>query len=511
MGRVDFTEFKPRGHYTASEDLKNFFMAMTWYGRITRDVPPAGQDAVSDAMLESLLMADALRSGRTHGVTLLAAWQRAHDLTALFSGPSDVLTPVQVLDISRSIFGLTPKPDDFAAPEKHAAFLAALRRQPPSRIIRDVEGETRTHQVAFMGKRYVLDAEILQRLVRFPDKPFGEAIDVFSALGLERARALQDAAGLANSPAWFAGARAAVTSDVAAIPESQWTSNAYWGTLWALSALRAGREESHPFFMRSDAWQDKSLNTAAGSWAELRHNTILYSEAFSAEGGAEQYVVEFPKGYIEPNELFFARMNWLVAKLRADLGSRGCLTRRAEEKIGMLAEICDTSLRIVRKELRNEALSRSEHEFIHFLGNRFAQITTGCLLNDAYENDYERQEMWKFLDESDRSMAVIADIGQSSGTVQEVGVGPAHAIFVAFPTPSGLRLGRGTVYQYYSFLQPATERLTDAEWRQRLDSPEAPPIPEWTKSYRSFEPKPLPFGLDERWEGAWFDYRYVAD
>ena len=37
---VDFSEFKPRGHYTPSERLKRYFRCVMWLGRI--DFPVAG-------------------------------------------------------------------------------------------------------------------------------------------------------------------------------------------------------------------------------------------------------------------------------------------------------------------------------------------------------------------------------------------------------------------------------------------------------------------------------------
>ena len=33
--KEDYTQYIPRGHYTSSEDLKNYFKSMMWYGRMT--------------------------------------------------------------------------------------------------------------------------------------------------------------------------------------------------------------------------------------------------------------------------------------------------------------------------------------------------------------------------------------------------------------------------------------------------------------------------------------------
>jgi hypothetical protein len=47
-------------------------------------------------------------------------------------------------------------------------------------------------------------------------------------------------------------------------------------------------------------------------------------------------------------------------------------------------------------------------------------------------------------------------------------------------------LCQGAVMPYYEYR--SRERLTDEEWRQKLDSPAAPPLPDWVQTY--FEKKP---------------------
>ena len=45
--------------------------------------------------------------------------------------------------------------------------------------------------------------------------------------------------------------------------------------------------KGYPSFMRNEAWTDKSLNTSLGSWAELRHDTILYAKQSGIECGGD--------------------------------------------------------------------------------------------------------------------------------------------------------------------------------------------------------------------------------
>ncbi len=65
-----------------------------------------------------------------------------------------------------------------------------------------------------------------------------------------------------------------------------WPANLYTGWLESLQHVMALPDERAPDFMRSRVWARKSLNTALGSWTELRHDTILYAkQSVAAEGG----------------------------------------------------------------------------------------------------------------------------------------------------------------------------------------------------------------------------------
>ena len=55
----DYSQYKPRGHYTRSEEFERYFRAMMWYGRITfsLDLPYATQAGLRHAARQALLLA----------------------------------------------------------------------------------------------------------------------------------------------------------------------------------------------------------------------------------------------------------------------------------------------------------------------------------------------------------------------------------------------------------------------------------------------------------------------
>lgn len=73
----------------------------------------------------------------------------------------------------------------------------------------------------------------------------------------------------------------------------------------------------------------------------------------------------------------------------------------------------------------------------------------------------------------------IVDIGHNpnTGEVFRVAAGRPREVWVLYPWHGKRLLLRGAALSYYEFGGPA--RLTDAQWRERLDGPEAPEPPDW--------------------------------
>ena len=78
--------------------------------------------------------------------------------------------------------------------------------------------------------------------------------------------------------------------------------------------------------------------------------------------------------------------------------------------------------------------------------------------------------------------AVVADVATGMDQALTEGTGRIMELYVVFPAKGKLHIGRGGIYSQYEFVQPTSNRLTDEQWRQRLDQGDVPPIGEW-KTY----------------------------
>jgi hypothetical protein len=251
------------------------------------------------------------------------------------------------------------------------------------------------------------------------------------------------------------------------LTDYDWTQNLYWLWLYSFFPLLRPAYEGYPGFMMSDAWTDKALMSTLASWAELRHDTILYAkQSYTYETSAPPMM----DGYVEPYPEVYSRLSSLVRLMSEGLNSRGLLLDRFESKLLGLGDIFDNLTTISIKELENEQLTEDDIDYINWAGYRIANYAT---FNDP--------EADPWVSETDERMAVIADVhtDPNSGQVLEVGSGDPYTIYVIVQDEKGnLRLTRGGTFSYYEFKHPMNDRLTDEQWQDMIDNI-PPDLPEW--------------------------------
>ena len=87
--------------------------------------------------------------------------------------------------------------------------------------------------------------------------------------------------------------------------------------------------------MQNRAWARKELSTFLGSWAELKHDTVLYAKQVYAEAGGGNMDVD-DRGYVEPNPLVFGRLAALAKTTREGLQARQLICERDAESLQRL-------------------------------------------------------------------------------------------------------------------------------------------------------------------------------
>lgn len=484
--KEDYSQYKPRGYYEGDETLEKYFRAMMWYGRIPYALD--NEDMVKSAILQTMAISE---SG--------TSWESIYKITSFFAGASDDPGYTEMSDIITLSYGtgadVSKLADNKDAFDKVLAAVKELKLPEINSIPVNDGDDPIIPSFRFMGQRFTIDAAIMQRLVysSVEENSNGEcrylpdALDTPAALGSEVALEILKDQG-ATEYKNYTDNLTIVSDKFNNSDPKFWNASLYAGWLNTLRPLLEEKGEGYPSYMTNKEWTKKNLETFAGSFAELKHDTILYAKQIMAEmGDGEQEILD-DRGYVDPQPVVYSRFKFLSEKTKEGLEGYGMISDSGKEDLDKLSEIAGTLLAISEKELKNEPLSDEDYEFIRCYGGYLEHFW-----KEVNEENYEEDLTYSYQ----APCPVIADIATDpNGTVLEVGTGEADTVYVVFPIDGELHIGKGSVYSFYQFETGISDRLTDSQWRGMLEGGYLDddynwievenPItqPEWTQSYR---------------------------
>ena len=496
----DYTQYKPRGYYEGDEKLEKYFRAMSWYGRIN-----FSQQNFSGAQNDVLNQCALLMTLAMDNDVCYADWDRVYEVTSFFVGQSDDLgyydyLPAIKLAYGNGFGGNHDVKELVGDTDGWNAYVDAIQklRAPEinSLIFPDDNGETDKTEAGkgfrFMGQRFTMDAAVFTQLCygKVKEAPDGDkrmlpdALDVPAAMGSELALELLKEQGVEKYPNYLENMEK-VRKKIAEADE-YWSSSLYGGWMYTLAPLLQEKGEGYPSFMTNKEWQKKSLEGYLGSWTELKHDTILYAKQMIAEMGGGDWETYDDRGYVEPEPELYARLYALTVTTSEGLSRLGVIREVDKEGIERLGELAATLQEISVKELKNEGLTDEEYDFIREYGGA---------LEHLWDDTVKSKKDSEWIDSSEFPMALVTDVATNpNGVCLQEAIGGASRIYVVFPIDGELHIGIGGVFNYYQFVQPTSDRLTDSEWRIMLgmqldENDEYHPQrgikgPDWVQSYR---------------------------
>lgn len=467
----DGSQFIPRGHYADSVELQRYFQAMMWLGRIDFrlietlgpgrqvfrrrqvDAMFAFSDLVGSEELVQLNAIDAVLEefvGESDYMTLDRVPSLLHDLGVSSIAETALLSDQQLAQaIVSGGYGNQRIASHFMSNPNGSGTLPLNR------------------SFAIFGQRYALDSHVFSNVVYDRVQPFGDVyrympdpLDVaFAAIGNDQAASL-----LSNELDTYGYHRELnvmrFTAD--AHGEDYWNANLYNRWLFTLRALSpAERPLGVPQVMATEAWGRRMLNTQLSSWAQLRHDTILYvKQSYTTQNGCE-----YPDAYVDPYPAFYAALaNYadrglaLTDKI-AMVGAPG-LIDRMRDHFTIMRGTMQTLGAMAQQELTGVPFDAAQLAFI----NEAVRDTTpmGCGAVPNYVGWYPRL----FFAPSITFNPTIADVHTDPNRTEvlHVGSGAVRPMIVTVETCEGPRAYAGLVSSYHQVIEKDYKRLTDKEW-----------------------------------------------
>ena len=460
----EYSLFRPRGHYTRNDTLGRYFRAMMWLQTV-----PFQTDRRTD-MMRATTLARAI--GQDPSLSILYE-KLTGPMTFLMGEPDDVSL--------LQVWQLMQDEQDFDRLCQQVDQLADRQTRLRPKFLR-----TGRNKLRLMPQRYQPDAEVLQEMVDYEGTPTQRGVpsglDVMAAMGNSKAeRILLDEQQEADRWKQYKPTLDRMKQRMDSV---DWSENV--ATFWmsTLQLLTDSVPEASPYFMLTSQWDKKQLNAALASWAELKHDAILYAkQPMGAEcggGGPPNPVV---KGYVEPNVAFWKKSIELLDQTSKCFERYGLMTPRTKNITLCMKEQARFLLAMSEKELEGKVLADEEYDQLKYIGATFENISV-----ELIRNPEQRLYEWNAVQGPERNVALIADVytantdNNPQKSILYAGVGQADELYVVVEVQGYLYLMRGSVLSYRELTRPYGEqRMNDEEWQQQLEQQPRLGVPEWMK------------------------------
>jgi hypothetical protein len=458
---IQYSQFTPRGNYTKSKELENYFKCVKWLNTAPIYIEK------DEGLMATLIMASIIK----RSPEILSSFEQFNDAIKFIVGEEDNLS---IANVVNSISAEDAKNiSAFTNDERLTSLRADLKKLNANKI-QGASGDAKTAKalneniILFTAGRYTFDAEILSKMIHVlqpePKRPFPKGLDVFAVLGNKEAENIllteyKETQTWSNYPDSLQKLKTQFAAGV------EWDKNIYSKTFETLNTLN-NHDNDYPLFMKTSYWDRKNLVTSLAAWTELKHDMLLYTEqpggAQAGEGGGPpppQHI-----SYVEPNVAFWKKALTMIELQESTLKKMNLLT---EDVIGInteLKEIGNLLLNVSEKELAHEKITNEEFSKLSWIGGQIEYLTFRIFGSG-------------FLPEKERLVALVADVYNYNGIYLEEAVGMVDEIYVVTEINGKPYLTKGAMFSYYEFT--SNSPLTDEAWGKQVSEGKAPQRPIW--------------------------------
>jgi len=491
----DFSQFTPRGHYLdinlkTGKTLESYFKTMMWLGRIdfwltgnSRDTTKKYSKEIKRNTYDALLLNELLQSSNNKKLL-----DENDSIISFLVGKSDNLTPNQLSKFQNDehLTNIIQLEDTTFYKNWYNKLDTCVAFE--QQIMSDVKMDFEKSPVSFrlMGQRFIIDSYVFTNLTFSrigPLRMLPKPLDISFVFGNNNALPLlkSEVVNYGIAPNYVA-----LRKTVDSYDSTFWAQTLYNTWFQAIRDLNPNTDTTHlPFFMTTAGWQHEKMNTQLASWAQLRHDNLLYAK----QSYSDMWLCSYPFSYVEPYPIMYNHVKQFAENAKSFFNAKNA---SISNYFTRLSTLMDTLESISTKELQQKPLNASEISFLQ----RMILIK---LHPDAYLQGQKEEVSGWYLDmifnKGDIIQeTVIADVhtapmdnhGAIVGNVLHVATGKVNlGVFMSnAPLPDGRMMAFvGPVMSYYEKITDGFKRLTDQEWRDSVAINKIPLRPYWTSIY----------------------------
>ncbi|MFH1052689.1 MAG: DUF3160 domain-containing protein [bacterium] len=481
--KIDFSQFTVRGHYTLSDGLMGYFKCMMWLGRTefylippleSDNEPKQTEEDIQRQIIDAFLLHKLINDSEQ-----LENFNSVDDIIESMVGISDnvqlehlteLLQEMNISDINE--FKNLDKVHEFQN-------LLSTKEYAEQRILSQIlmspfskEQIKPASAFLLLGQRFLADSYICGNLVYDKIVVDGQKIkrmlpsvnDVLFSLGNNSSlEFLQTELERYSYQKQLAALRLLFDS----YDESYWDNSIYNSWLKVIRTLNAPDDATRktlPGFMQTAAWWQEKMNTQLSSWAQLRHDNILYGKQ-SYTGGPS---CAYPYVYIEPIPDFYKAMSNLAKKSKEICSKFNDFY--IDKYLNNLDSISEKLYTIASKEAGNIKLDENDLNFLcgaFDWGGGCGAVFPRGWIGQLYIGERLIPDVQKMY------WNLIADIhtspfdagGNQVGWVKHVATGLVDlGVFIAENYEGHATAFVGPVMSFHEYTTNDFKRMNDYEW-----------------------------------------------
>jgi len=476
--KEDYSQYKVRGHYTKNGVLGAYFRALMWFGRINFNL---GGEESGDAREAAKKLAPAalfITDITENSPEIKKLWQSLFDPITEIIGSSDDISFYELAPLWNKIkgAGFMQWYNDSAKLETFVSKDYKELRPPAisgSSLFKGVHDGNSAPEERFaptgwrlFGQRYTLDSEI-HHFVSPPRlflRDMVSGLDIMKVFGSKAADRFLKASDYTKYPG-LEKALNSLQQNMTNIKDDYWFSTYYTNILYQIRTQALFENGAGFYFTEKPGWNLKAMNSAHGTWAELRHDTILYvKQSYAENAGGGDWEPTFrtktlpkPVPYIEPNVPFWITSAIGIQKLYLILDKYDFLDESSAGVLGGMHGIFVHAAEISKLEADDKEVLVTDLKWIETVPNTLARLVLALLGRSDYIDDKDSLRM-----------ALVADVFTNAETelVLETAVGIPYRLYIPLnDKQGGKRIAIGYGFSYYEFPHPMSKRLNNEQWK----------------------------------------------
>ncbi len=510
----DYSAYRPQGHYTESPTLEQYYRLFKWLSRH----PFLFDHCLNDELLQrtplemiksSLILTWCLKhtefAWENNEITGMDIWDRFDHFLDVLIGTNAQITPFNLDTVCTEMKGeqwhfQEFKDDDLEKIQTAILTNNSIPLPKDDALIVNFYPDAPVHvtpkTMYFIGERYTLDTKVMEEVVSpyIQNKWYPSGLEVAATcMYSERAKELLPMASQQRVDALRAEIQAAPAEEKQALT---WKLQETLAELAVpTDTLKENESYTIPQFMQANAWNDEKLTTVLGTWAQLRHDTVLYLESGYGMAGCSTpavYVEPYPAFYEKLGQLsvFFATALEPLKMYFPDYGTMGLsydeiLTERDMGwTLSYFYDVTNQLANISQHELVGDSLSEEEISFLQCIFDQWGGsgdlVWRGWIPNLLWSIDKGMIEIdpeENYNPDSHASVIsnVFVDPNSEPNGIVQVGTGAMEHVIAIVPdwvNNSKKMMVVGPVFSYYEFRSNVHQQLNDQEWRTILETPQ---------------------------------------